>query len=338
MKKILLSVLLFSQITSPAYASEVIDVFEEYAPINDFVCKSYPVLINIKKNQTTEGDFFTECSAPYSVHLTSHPVNGSIELTPEKNFVYIPNENFTGTDSFQYRISSYGVFSNISNCSINVFSETSKNIPQTDFYYEDMKNHPAKTVCEKLAEKNIIKGERVGKKYYFYPNKKMDRATAISYLCSTLKVPDKQETAIIFKDHDLLCEQLQKDAYICYLSGIITGKPIDEDVYLCPDEPLTRAEMFTMIDRACAGKTNSNISLDFPDLKSVPDYAKQSVKNLVSNGFLENSDSQLLRPCDIATKAEFSMLLYKLVSLNEESTTKTLSQRIKEGFYANVIT
>jgi hypothetical protein len=96
--------------------------------------------------------------------------------------------------------------------------------------------------------------------------------------------------------------------------------------------------MFSMIDRAFSGKSHSETVLDFPDTKSIPDYAKLNVKNLVENGFIKNSKTELLRPNDTATKIEFAELLYKLVLSNEESVTKTLSQRIKEGFYANLIT
>ena len=149
---------------------------------------------------------------------------------------------------------------------------------------------------------------------------------------------DKKSVPVIFADNNTLSEQLKKDAYTCYSAGIITGKPIEDKIYLCPDEPLTRAEMFSMMDRAYSGKTSSGTSILYPDSKEIPAYSKQNVKNLITNGFLENSKTELLRPNDIATKAEFCELLYKLVLSNEESVTKTLSQRIKEGFYANLIT
>lgn len=335
MKKIIFLILIFTQITSPAFAEEVIDVFEEYASFNDFVCKTYSVNLNTIKNEKTMGDFFTECSAPYTIYVTTTPKNGSVWIN-DNQFVYTPDENYTGSDSFQYRIYANGVYSNISECNINVIGEE---ITSTDFYYEDMKNHKARNAAEKMVEMNIIKGERVGDKYYFYPESQLSRASAIIYLCAALGTnTDKNSVPVIFADNNYLSEQLKKDSYTCYSAGIITGKPIDDKVYLCPDEPLSRAEMFSMIDRAYSGKTNSDITLSFPDSKQIPAYTKQNVKNLIANGFLENSNTELLRPNDLATKAEFTELLYKLILSNEESVTKTLSQRIKEGFYANLIT
>lgn len=335
MKKIIFLILIFTQITSPAFAEEVIDVFEEYASTNDFVCKTYSVNLCTIKNEKTVGNFFMECSAPHTIYVTSSPKNGNISIE-DNQFIYTPFENYTGTDSFQYRIYANGVYSNISECNINVIGEE---ITTTDFYYEDMKTHQARNACDKMVEMNIIKGERVGDKYYFYPNSQITRAAAISYICAALGTnTDKKSIPIIFADDKELSEQLKKDSYTCYSAGIITGKPIDDKVYLCPDDPLSRAEMFSMIDRAYSGKTNSDIMLSFPDSKQIPAYTKQNVKNLIANGFLENSNTELLRPNDLATKAEFTELLYKLVLSNEESVTKTLSQRIKEGFYANLIT
>ena len=335
MKKLLFYFLIFSLITSPAHASEVIDVFEEYASDKDFVLKTYSFSLDIPKNENASGKFFTECSAPHKVYITTSPSFGSV-FVEDNRFIYTPTKNYTGKDSFQYRIYANGAYSNISQCSINV---SGAQIPDTKFCYEDMKNHPTKDIAEKLVEMNIIKGERIADKYYFHPNTQLTRASAISYLCAALgTTSDERNTPIIFGDNDKLSSKLQKDAFTCYSSGIIEGKPIGQEVNLCPDDPLTRAEMFSMIDRALAGKTHSNTTLDFPDSRSIPDYAKLNVKNLVANNFIANSKSELLRPNDIATKAELAELLYKLILANEESVTKTLSERIKEGFYANLIT
>jgi len=335
MKKLLFSVLIFTLITSPASASEVIDVFEEYASSDDFVCKTYSFSIDTLKNEDTKITFFTQCSAPYSVFVTSSPENGTVSIN-ENEFVYTPVENFTGSDSFQYRIYANGVYSNISECNINV---TGEEIKDTTFHYEDLQNHPLKKAAEKLVEMNILKGERIADKYYFHPNSQLTRGLAISYICAALGAnTNEKNIPVIFSDENTLSQQQKNDAYNCYSAGIITGKQIEDKIYLCANEPLTRSEMFSMIDRAFSGKSHSETVLDFPDTKSIPDYAKLNVKNLVENGFIKNSKTELLRPNDTATKIEFAELLYKLVLSNEESVTKTLSQRIKEGFYANLIT
>ena len=335
MKKILLTILISSLITSTASASEVIDVFEEYAQASDFVCKTNSVVVDTSKNESSTINFITECKTPYTLQLTSLPKNGTISLNENNEFVYTPFNNFSGADSFQYRISSNGVQSNISECSITVC----ENIPETRFCYEDMKNHSSRYAAEKMAEKNIIKGEKIAGKYYFHPDMQITRGVFVSYLSAAMGLSDENSSyRSVFADENSLSNQLKQDAYTCWSSGIVTGKNFGDENYFCADAPLTRAEMFTMTDRAYSGKTNSNITLEFPDEKLIPDYAKISVKNLVSNGFITNSRTDELRPCDTATKAEMAELLYKLILKTEESTTKTLSQRIKEGFYANLIT
>ena len=113
---------------------------------------------------------------------------------------------------------------------------------------------------------------------------------------------------------------------------------VEDKLLLYPDKPLKRAEMFSMLERVSTLKTDNKVTLLYPDESIIPDYAKSSVKTLVSSGILKNSKNELLRPDDIVTKIEFTELLYKLISLNEESTTKTLSERIKERFYEKLIT
>lgn len=339
MKKLITSFLILLSITSQVYAEEVIDVFEEYASIDDSVVKTFSMSLNTPKNESSTQSFFTQCDNDFSISITKNPDNGNLIVDGNNQFTYTPNKNFTGTDSFCYRIFSDGIYSNISRCNINITDENTKNIKNTNFYYEDTKNHSCDYMFKKLAEQNIVKGEKILDKFYFYPDSHITRSQAINYICAVLNTENNQDDAVpvIFKDDNLLSEQLKINSAICYSSGILTGQKIGEDIYLCPNEPLKRAEMFSMIERATLSKSNNDISLLFPDKKAIPDYAKLSVKNLVANGFLENSDRQLLRPADNATKAEFSELLYKLMELNEESVTKTLSMRIKEGFYAKII-
>ncbi len=335
MKKLILLTLILIQITSSVYAREVIDVFEEYASFDDFSCKTYSLNLNASKNEDTTGNFYIECDAPYSIHLTTLPSNGEINMSGNQ-FTYTPYDNFTGCDSFQYRISSNGVYSNISECMVTVSAENE--VSETEFFYEDMKTHRLRHIAEKLVEKNIMKGERIGNKYYFFPNSQITRRSAIIYLCSALGInqKDKNSIPIIFADDSELCDELKNDSYILYSSKIITGKKYDDQLYLCPDEPLTRAEMFSIIARASSLKTDNGVNLLYPDSSAIPDYAKASVKTLISNDFITNSN-KLLRPNDIATKEEFAELLYKLCEINEKSVTKTLKQRIKEGFYEKII-
>ena len=335
MKKILFAIFISFIITSTAYASEVIDVFEEYAKDTDFVCKTHFVSVDNQKNKSMTINFITECQGPYSIEIVSLPKNGTISVNDNNEFVYSPFYNFSGTDSFWYRISSNGIQSNISEYRITV----GESIPETSFFYEDMKNHPAKNSAQKMAEKNIIKGEKIAGKYYFHPDTTITRGLFVSYLSAAMGISGEvNSTKPVFSDTASLSNQLRQDAYTCWTSGIVTGKKIGDENYFCADSPITRAEMFAMIDRSISGKTNDNVILNYPDARLIPDYAKISVKNLIPNGFLINSSSDELRPNDIVTKAEMADMLYKLVLKNEESTTKTLSQRIKEGFYANLIT
>ncbi len=52
--------------------------------------------------------------------LQTPPTNGTVTLLPDGSFVYVPNENFNGQDSFTYRANDDIDFSNVSTVTINV--------------------------------------------------------------------------------------------------------------------------------------------------------------------------------------------------------------------------
>ncbi len=61
-------------------------------------------------------------NAPLTAALVSGPANGSLTLNANGSFVYTPNANFSGSDSFTYRASDGNLDSSIATVSINVNS------------------------------------------------------------------------------------------------------------------------------------------------------------------------------------------------------------------------
>lgn len=205
----------------------------------------------------------------------------------------------------------------------------------TEFSYADMAGNSADYAAVKLVELGVIKGERVGEEYYFHPDKTVTRSEAISYLNAALgiaKTTVDTKDINIFADCKELTERVKKNAYIAYKAGIIKGKRENDGLYLVPNEEITRAEFFSMIDRAAGGKTAGETELLHPDSSQIPDYAKISVKNLCAYKIIENSNT-LLRPKEALKRDEMAEILYNLIKFKEESTTKVLSQRIKEELY-----
>jgi hypothetical protein len=141
------------------------------------------------------------------------------------------------------------------------------------------------------------------------------------------------ENTHIFADSASLPDYINNAAYRAHKIGIIDGEQNNGELYLNPYESITRAELMKMIDRAMSSKTRSNVSMDFTDFNTVPDWAVQSVKNLVGYGIAEGYDDNTVRPNEKVTKAQTVQMIYQMMKYNEQSSTPTISMRIKNGFY-----
>ncbi len=328
--------------SAAAKECDTLDVFEEYAQFTDSVCKTSPVTLSVPVNTATPGNFNIECYDSYKVEITSSPQKGKLKVFKDnKSFEYTPYKNQTGTDSFSYKITTSEMSSNISVCSINIKNSSEKSFSDTEFSYADINDDEIENAAKKLVELDIIKGERVGENYYFYPQTPITRAAAICYLnaAADVEFTDTENKELpVFCDYSKLSDQLKEEVNAAYTAKIITGKKIDDNLYLCPDEYITKAEFFCMLDRTLGSKTSSETEIKYIDRASIPDYAKICVKNLIYAKILTNSDKEALTPNNTLTKADIAVLLTRYIKYNESNIVKTISQRIKEGFYGKIIT
>ncbi|MBQ3038373.1 MAG: S-layer homology domain-containing protein [Clostridia bacterium] len=339
MKKIiyiLITAFIFSINVSAEEA--VLDVFEEYASFEDTVCKTGAISVQCEKNKSVAARFRAECTGKYSIEIVKKPQMGEVEVVGEK-FVYTPFRDRVGEDSFSYKIISGGISSNISTVSVFV-SSNADTAPTTDFTYADTIGRECDYAVVKLLEMDIIKGERVGNEYYFYPDASVNRASALIYVNTAFdieKTTVNENEVNIFDDCDFLSYPIRKNAYIAHKARIINGVQENGAMYLYPMQNVTKAEFICMLDRALGAKTNSDIELKFPDKTNIPDYAEICVKNLVSRGILTNSKNTPLEPDRELKKEEMALMLYKAVKFNEKKTVQTLSQRIKAEVYGSKI-
>ncbi|MCG9772491.1 tandem-95 repeat protein, partial [Vibrio diabolicus] len=80
------------------------------APVADIVADSAtvvedtPTIINVLGNDTFEGD-----DKVVSLDTNNGPANGTISVNPDGSVTYTPNDNYHGTDSFTYIVTSGGV-------------------------------------------------------------------------------------------------------------------------------------------------------------------------------------------------------------------------------------
>lgn len=338
MKKIfaILSALYVFGAVSLAETAETLDVFEEFAATeNELSAESFN--ITTEKNKSVQSALKYRSDIKTLIfEIAIVPKAGSVEITDYKGgFVYTPNRDYVGEDSFGFRISSGGESSNIAYCNITIGDSSGDEV---GFSYEDMRDHWANFSAVKLVERDVIKGERIGKRYFFYPEIEMRRIDVVEFILSALNIDfdgiDKNKTHI-FGDSAVLPDYINEAAYLANKSGIIDGVRDGEFVYFRPYEYITRAELIKMIDSAMGGKTQNGDEIKFDDEGNIPDWAAQSVKNLVGYGIVKGFEDNTLRPYDKITKAQTAEMIYQMIKYNEKNSFQTVSERIIESLYGN---
>ncbi|MCV5222158.1 cadherin-like domain-containing protein, partial [Escherichia coli] len=71
---------------------------------NATVVEDTPTIINVLGNDTFEGD-----DKVVSLDSNNGPANGTVSVNPDGSVTYTPNDNYHGTDSFTYIVTSGGV-------------------------------------------------------------------------------------------------------------------------------------------------------------------------------------------------------------------------------------
>lgn len=335
-KEIVCAFLLVCIFSGTCFAAEgdALDVFEEFASKSTMlVCEN--IQLSTNQNTALKGQLKYKADTDVEFMITSVPEKGEVELTGTNGeFTYTPFEGKTGEDRFSFRISTEKEESNIAICVIDI--KPYKASSPSSIVYADMQGHWGEYSAVKLMENDIIKGERIGSKYYFYPDKLMSRIDVINIVLSALGAVNMNidgANTHIFEDSGLLPDYINNSAYCAHKLGIIDGSLTDGKLYLNPYENVTRAELMKMIDRAMSSKTKSGVKLDFTDYHSLPDWAVQSVKNLVGYGITHGYGDNTIRPNEFVTKAQTAEMTYQMIKYNQNSSIPTASARIKNGFY-----
>lgn len=99
-------------------------------------------------------------------------------------------------------------------------------------------------------------------------------------------------------------------------AGILQG---DEFGHLCGQDNATRAEIITMIARACAISSDDLSVLDrFTDAADIPAWAAEALAGMAAQDHLNGYIDGTLQPNDTITRAEAFQLMYETITQNEQ--------------------
>jgi hypothetical protein len=170
----------------------------------------------------------------------------------------------------------------------------------------------AKKDIEVLASKGIITGSS---ETQFNPSGKITRADFLVLLTKTLGLKaDVNENFVDVESGKYYYEAVGTAKEL----GIVTG--LNNNTFK-PKEPISRQDMMVMAQRALnvinpeTGKAVTDNLDQYSDKDTVAGYARESVANLIKDGFISGSNGKI-NPLSNTTRAEAAVFLYNIYNAN----------------------
>lgn len=198
------------------------------------------------KNLPNEG--LLSCSDPEGDALTytlvRAPKRGEVILREDGSFLYTPQKNKVGTDSFTFTASdTAGNRSEEATVTISILK------PTDEKQYADTVSSDCRFEAEWLRCTGLFTGETVSGQFCFHPDEPVTRGQFLSMLMQVLDMPvDRSVTETGFLDESP--QWLRPYLAAALRSGIITGYPADGGVEFRDGQAVSADEAARMVSRA----------------------------------------------------------------------------------------
>ena len=234
-----------------------------------------------------------------SYEITTQPIKGKIVQGEEGCFTYTPNDNKRGKDYFGYKaIDAEGNVSQEATVIIRIEKQ------KKDVCYEDMNGRAEEYAAVALSENDIFTAEMIGGEYCFGPEKTVSRGEFLSMCMLTSGEPlINGVMSTGFEDVDAMPYWMQQ--YVA--TAVMRGVSGSEESVFRADEPISRSEAMSMLNRALGLKNIDYISLD----SEWETEEAQACANLSAVGIV---GSQTLLH-DELTRAEAAQMLIKALEV-----------------------
>lgn len=178
--------------------------------------------------------------------------------------------------------------------------------------YEDMLTHWGAYSAGMLATRGYVIGEEYGNTFYFRPDEKITRLEYILMVNAIFGVkPTDNLSNCPFADKDIP-SYIMRVGTAAHEYDIIEGrKDKNGKLYLDPYDTISRAEAITILDYALRLDSHGVENTDFKDNDSIPDWARQSVRNLVAYGIVQGNEKHFLCPNDKITRAQSAEIVWQ---------------------------
>lgn len=246
-----------------------------------------------------------EASDPSGLDLTfaivDQPKKGTVTVEGAA-FVYTPNENAVGTDRFTYAATnSSGAVSTPATVTVTI-EKTRSGVT-----YSDTGTAEA-AAAQYLAEAGIFTGAKLGEQWFFEPERTVSRGEFLAMVLETAESDVTEVSMTGFSDDGAIPTWAKSYAAAGVAEGLVRGRTTDSGAVFSCDEPISRSEAATVLDRAL-NMGDVELEVWYADREAVPSWAAQAVGNMEALNVLQSGSfgsGELESP---VTRAEAARML-----------------------------
>ena len=315
-----------------------VNVSEFYFTVNDnpteLCCKLYvlsepnsaPTLSSVPENSLQVSTFENisyfgtlSCYDPDGdktyIDVVSYPKNGILMLDSRETGAYrfIPDEDFTGKDSFVYVARDiYGNYSASETVSLSV---KEKSISTSYIDLVDTRYHNAAIA---MTQAGIMSGTKIGNADYFYPAREVSRAefTAMAMNAAGITKLNDSGAKTVFLDDDKIDSSFKPYIAAAYELGYIKGLEIDGKLYFQPERAITRAEAASILSNMLDASVPT-VTPDFSDQEEIPAWAQNAVYAVSQLGVIDKIDNKI-SPLACVTRGDAAEILDNFMEVKKD--------------------
>lgn len=210
-----------------------------------------------------------------SFQIATQPKLGTVTLSDGGKFVYTPNKNKVGTDTFTYTATDAdGNISEPATVTITILKPTDKAT------YSDMDGSGDAFEAMWLRETGLYSGSSLGGKLCFFPQQSVTRG---EFLVMTMRLmelaPEDAELTSGFADEQDAPVWMRPYLTAAMRRGYVSGSASEAGLVFSPSEPITPAAAAVILQNILR-LTPTGAAEVFAEDSSVPAWAEQAVSVL----------------------------------------------------------
>ena len=286
-----------------------------------FAPSANPVNITTQKNipvfKSMDGNDPDDDAVHYKI--VKGPKNGLLEVLDDTvgTFVYRPNNNFTGKDSFVYQVEdAYGNVSNLATTEIKVTKA------QSNVKFVDLTEHWVANSAIKAVAAGFIDADLTDSELKFEPGMSMTRAAFVEMTIRAAKLDNNLSEVYktSFADDSDIPFKYKSYVTKAYELGVVKGIPTETGLYFDPNSIITRAEAAVIVNNILKIPVPEETRLAKPvfvDAIFIPEWAEDDITALNSCGIIKGDPNGNVNPNGLLTKAESVEMLCAMLDYNK---------------------